>query len=87
MTTGEESNLLRLGDSTKTTQQKRQDYRTAKSAPQSLEFVVKKPIAAKETPAVQIFSAGVPEHVPEIDPGLEEDLIPPTVNLLEVPSR
>lgn len=84
---GEDSNLLRLGDANKiiNAQQKRQEFRTAKSVPQSLEFVVKKPTAQEATPRLQVTRAEQNIELINDPPDPDDQLA--SQGLLEVPSR
>ncbi|XP_060072905.1 CNK3/IPCEF1 fusion protein-like isoform X2 [Ylistrum balloti] len=86
---GEDSNLLRLGDANKiiNAQQKRQEFRTAKSVPQSLEFVVKKPTPTVQEPTPQLRVTRAEQNIELInDPPDPEDQSA-IQGLLEVPSR
>jgi len=94
---GEESNLLRLGDASKivNAQQKRQDFRSARSTPPSLEFTVKKPTPIVQEPPPQlkltkpeqegkhVVTVTVDKTTEEEDPESPKSAL----ELLEVPSR
>ncbi|XP_021380068.1 uncharacterized protein LOC110467307 isoform X2 [Mizuhopecten yessoensis] len=87
---GEDSNLLRLGDANKiiNAQQKRQDFRTTKSVPQSLEFVVKKPTPTVQEPTPRLRVTRADQHIELInDPPDPDTDRSPTLGLLIVPSR
>lgn len=87
--TGEESNLAKLGNGagkTNNAQQKRQDYKSAKPAPQSLEFTVKKPVPIVQEPKGDMTT---PKSASEEQQRTFQDLLDQkkVLDLLEVPSR
>lgn len=89
MFTGEESNLAKLGNGagkTNNAQQKRQDYKSAKPAPQSLEFTVKKPVPIVQEPKGDMTT---PKSASEEQQRTFQDLLDQkkVLDLLEVPSR
>ncbi|XP_061167502.1 CNK3/IPCEF1 fusion protein-like isoform X2 [Saccostrea echinata] len=86
---GEESNLAKLGSGNGkpgNAQQKRQDYKTAKTSPQSLEFTVKKPVPIVHEPKSEITT---PKSASEEQQKTFQDLLDQkkVLDLLEVPSR
>lgn len=87
--TGEESNLAKLGNGagkTNNAQQKRQDYKSAKPGPQSLEFTVKKPVPIVQEPKGDMTT---PKSASEEQQRTFQDLLDQkkVLDLLEVPSR
>nr|XP_034333756.1 connector enhancer of kinase suppressor of ras 2 isoform X5 [Crassostrea gigas] len=86
---GEESNLAKLGNGagkTNNAQQKRQDYKSAKPGPQSLEFTVKKPVPIVQEPKGDMTT---PKSASEEQQRTFQDLLDQkkVLDLLEVPSR
>ncbi|XP_048769839.1 CNK3/IPCEF1 fusion protein-like isoform X2 [Ostrea edulis] len=86
---GEESNLTKLGNGggkSGNAQQKRQDYKTPKIAPQSLEFTVKKPVPIVQEPKSEITTS---KSASEEQQKTFQDLLDQkkVLDLLEVPSR
>ncbi|XP_033740188.1 CNK3/IPCEF1 fusion protein-like isoform X2 [Pecten maximus] len=86
---GEDSNLLRLGDANKiiNAHQKRQEFRTAKSVPQSLEFVVKKPTPTVQEPTPRLRVTRADQNIELITDPPDPDDQSASLGLLEVPSR
>ncbi|XP_062595057.1 connector enhancer of kinase suppressor of ras 2-like isoform X1 [Saccostrea cucullata] len=86
---GEDSNLTKLGSGSGkagNAQQKRQDYKTGKTSPQSLEFTVKKPVPIVQEPKSEIST---PKSASEEQQKTFQDLLDQkkVLDLLEVPSR
>ncbi|XP_022289040.1 connector enhancer of kinase suppressor of ras 2-like isoform X2 [Crassostrea virginica] len=85
---GEDSNLTKLGNGggKYNAQQKRQDYKSAKASPQSLEFTVKKPVPIVQEPRGERTT---PKSASEEQQRTFQDLLDQkkVLDLLEVPSR
>ena len=88
LSAGEESNLTKLGNGggKYNAQQKRQDYKSAKASPQSLEFTVKKPVPIVQEPRGERTT---PKSASEEQQRTFQDLLDQkkVLDLLEVPSR
>jgi hypothetical protein len=86
--TGEESNLTKLGNGggkSGNAQQKRQEYKAPRTTPQSLEFTVKKPVPIVQEPKSEKTSkSAIEEQQKTFQDLLDQKKV---LDLLEVPSR